>query len=187
MKKIKIPYNHNLKICFVSDIHVGSINTITTLEKISALIEQANPDVIIFGGDVIDMRGLRNYGDEFVSIMQKITSKYRTYAVIGYTGAQDCKNLMKKAGIISMFLDSCVAFGNFNIIGRLDETVYRRKSLQEIMPGGLENTLVVDHSPGSIDESIKNKVFLLLSGRTHGGQIFPLNFLTSFLYKPTAV
>ena len=190
LKKIKIPYNHNLKICFVSDIHVGSINTITTLEKVSALIEQANPDVIILGGDIIDMRGLRNYCDEFVNIMQKITSKYRTYAVIGnheiYTGAQDCINLMKKAGI-SMLLDSCVAFGNLNIIGRLDETVYRRKSLQEIMPAGLENTLVVDHSPGSIDESVKNKVFLHLSGHTHGGQIFPLNFLTSFLYKPTAV
>ncbi len=190
LKKIKIPYNHNLKICFVSDIHVGSINTMTTLEKVSTLIERANPDVVILGGDIIDMRGLRNYGDEFVIAMQKITSKYKTYAVIGnheiYTGAQDCINLMKKAGI-NMLLDSCVAFDNLNIVGRLDETVYRRKSLHEIIPNGTENIVVVDHSPASIDESIKNKVFLHLSGHTHGGQIFPLNFLTSFLYKPTAV
>lgn len=190
LKKIKIPYNRNLKICFVSDIHVGSINTMTILKKVTLLVERVNPDILILGGDIFDTRGLRNYGDKFVNIMSKITQKYKTYAVIGnheiFTGAQECINLMKRTGIY-MLLDNCITVDSINIIGRLDKMIYNRKSLSKIIPTDKKDVLIVDHSPDSIDESIENNVFLHLSGHTHGGQMFPLNFLTSYLYKPTAM
>lgn len=190
LRKLSIPANINLKICFVSDIHIGSINTITILNKIYELIEHANPDIVILGGDTIDKRGYSDYSVDFINIMRRISSKYKTYAIIGnhelYTGPNDCINLLKKAGI-SVLLDRYIILDNIIIVGRLDSNVYYRKSLQELIPENAKNVIIVDHEPDSIDESVRNNVLLHLSGHTHAGQMFPINLVTNFIYKPTGI
>ena len=39
--------------------------------------------------------------------------------------------------------------------------------------------ILLDHRPVGIDESKENDIDLQLSGHTHAGQIFPINFLSS--------
>ncbi|MBR1733998.1 MAG: metallophosphoesterase [Alphaproteobacteria bacterium] len=188
LKKLTIPSNSNLRMCFVSDIHVGSINTIHILNTVVKNIRKANPDIVILGGDIIDIKGISTYKDDFINIISPIVSQYKTYAVIGnhelYTGAQDCINLMRKAGI-TVLLDKSITFNDFTIIGRLDKTISNRKKLNEIIPADKKNLIVIDHSPDSIDESIRNQAFLHLSGHTHGGQMFPMNLVVRYMYKPT--
>ena len=191
LRKITIPAASNLRICFVSDIHVGSINTKNILDKVCKYIKQANPDIVVLGGDTIDIKGITDYSDDFLKISKQITSEYKTYAVIGnhelYTGAQDCINLLKKSGI-SMLLDNCVDIGEYSIVGRLDKNILTRKNLQEIISENNVNKkhmIVVDHAPDSIYESVQNGAFLHLSGHTHGGQMFPINFITNFIYEQT--
>ena len=225
-KKVILPSQFAPRICFASDIHVGSIGTTTTLSKVSNLIDSMHPDLVIFGGDILDFYRETDYNDVFLKTMREITGKYRTYAVIGnhevYAGLEKCIKLLKEAGI-NVLIDDCVEIdvgelrsinpnnaGNrdnkayipskIRIVGRLDGSIIRRKSLAEIIatadmrgnerdaPANSEiPTIVVEHTPKSIDESVENGVFLHLSGHTHKGQVFPLNFIPDLIYKKTGV
>lgn len=190
LKKIEIPTDVNAKICFVSDIHVGSINTITLLDKIAKNIEKADPDFVIFGGDTIDMKSIEVYGDDFIKIMKPIASKYKIYAVIGnhelYAGVKDCVDLLRKANI-EVLLDKAAVSGDFVIAGRLDFAVPNRKSLKEIISDEKKHLIVADHTPAAIEESAENGALIHLSGHTHGGQMFPLNLVVNSLFKSTGV
>lgn len=190
LKKIVVPCNVNMKICFLSDIHVGMINTNGMLLEISKLIRKIDPDLIILGGDVFDKKGIRDYQEKFIKIFTPITSKYKTIGVIGnhelYTGISACLSILKRAGI-HMLIDDFVTVNGVNFVGRIDCSVKQRKSLAEILPKNNLPTIVIDHSPTAIKESVDNSVFLQLSGHTHGGQMFPVNIVTSLIYEPTGV
>jgi len=189
LKTMNIEGNSDLKICFVSDIHVGCINTKHILNRVADCINRANPDVVIFGGDVLDIEALKVYENTFVGIVRdKITSKYETYTVIGnhevYAGVEDCVKLLKKAGI-KILIDKVVEVKGFNIAGRLDHTIRQRKSLSQIVSGNKDNLIVVDHTPSAIEESANNHALLHLSGHTHAGQIFPMNLIVDYMFGPT--
>ena len=189
LKKITINgSSENLKICFVSDMHLGCINTHRINKRVAKLIKKADPDVVILGGDIVDVKSIENYGDDLVKILKNVTSKYKTYAVIGnheiYAGANECIQLLRKAGV-EMLLDSSVEFENITIVGRLDRVVGDRLPLNKIIPPNPKNLIVVDHSPDFLYESIRNNAFLHLSGHTHGGQMFPMNILVYFIYGST--
>lgn len=189
LKTVNIEGNANLKICFVSDIHVGCINTKRILNKVADCIKEANPDIVVFGGDVLDIEALKVYERTFIDIMQeKITSKYDTYSVIGnhevYAGANDCVRLLKKAGI-KILIDDMVQIKGFNIAGRVDQTVLSKKTLSQIVSDNVKNLIVIDHTPSRIAESVQHHALLHLSGHTHGGQIFPMNLIVNYLFGST--
>lgn len=189
LKTINIEGSSDLKICFVSDIHVGCINTKHILNRVADCIEKANPDVVILGGDVLDIEALKVYEKTFVDIMRdKITSKYKTYTVIGnheiYAGVEDCVRLLKQAEI-KILIDKAVEVKGFNIVGRLDRTVLQRKSLSQIVTNDMKNLIVIDHTPSAIEESADHHALLHLSGHTHAGQTFPINFVVDYMFGPT--
>lgn len=189
LKRVVIPCHTNMKICFISDIHIGSINTSTTLARVTKLIKKIDPDLIILGGDMFDPKGIRDYQDKFVETFLPITSKYKTIGVIGnheiYTGVSKCLPVFAKARI-HMLLDDSISINGFNFVGRIDSDL-PRKLLSEIFPKNNLPTVVIDHSPKTIDEAIDNFAFLQLSGHTHGGQFFPANIITNLIYEPTGV
>jgi predicted MPP superfamily phosphohydrolase len=43
--------------------------------------------------------------------------------------------------------------------------------------------ILLDHQPFHLDESVKYGVDLELSGHTHNGQMWPLNYVTSKIYE----
>ncbi|MBO7641867.1 MAG: metallophosphoesterase [Alphaproteobacteria bacterium] len=189
LKTINIEGSSDLKICFVSDIHVGCINTKHILNRVADCIEKANPDVVILGGDVLDIEALKVYEKTFVDIMRdKITSKYETYTVIGnheiYAGVEECVRLLKQAKI-KILIDKAVEVKGFNIVGRLDRTVLQRKSLSQIVTNDMKNLIVIDHTPSAIEESADHHALLHLSGHTHAGQTFPINFVVDYMFGPT--
>ena len=184
LKVIEIPAETNAKICFVSDIHVGSISTVKLLNRVIDKINETNADFVIFGGDTLDLNALLNYKDEFLQGMAKINKP--KFAVIGnheiYAGALESVEVMKQAGI-HVLLDEVEDIGDLTIVGRIDSTYPQRASLVQIMPKNRKNVIVVDHAPKEINESVKQHAILHLSGHTHDGQMFPMNFVTEFTYK----
>ncbi len=184
LKVIEIPSNVDAKICFVSDIHVGSISTVKLLNRVIDKINETNADFVIFGGDTLDLNALLNYKDEILQGMAKINKP--KFAVIGnheiYAGALESVEVMKQAGI-HVLLDEVEDIGDLTIVGRIDSTYPQRASLVQIMPKNRKNVIVVDHAPKEINESVKQHAILHLSGHTHDGQMFPMNFVTEFTYK----
>ena len=50
------------------------------------------------------------------------------------------------------------------------------------MPENLP-VILLDHTPVKLNEATENKIDLQLSGHTHNGQMFPLNFITNLIYE----
>ncbi|MCR5225279.1 MAG: metallophosphoesterase [Alphaproteobacteria bacterium] len=184
LKVIEIPSDIEAKICFVSDIHVGSIGTVKLLNRVTNLINSTDADFVIFGGDTLDLNALLKYKDEFLQSMERIRKP--KLAVIGnheiYAGSSENIELMRQAGI-HVLLDEAQNVGDLTIVGRIDSTYNQRKALKEIIPADGHNIVVVDHTPIAVSESAKNHAILHLSGHTHDGQMFPMNYVPRFKYN----
>jgi len=46
-----------------------------------------------------------------------------------------------------------------------------------------KTVILLDHQPFHLDESAANGIDLELSGHTHNGQIWPLNYITRMIYE----
>ena len=76
-----------------------------------------------------------------------------------------------------MLIDEVVAFDNFYLIGREDASNNKRLSIDTLIKD-LDDRykIVLNHQPNDYDNE-ENKVDLVLSGHTHGGQMFPLGLI----------
>jgi uncharacterized protein len=178
-----------LTLVMASDLHLGNVIRKGRLAKWVNLINRQNPDVIILDGDIFDHSYNAVESQHMDVELQKLQAKYGVFAVPGnhdyYTGIDKVIAYLRKSGI-TVLRDSTVVVNNSLLIaGRDDLTNKNRKTLDSLLEGqdaGLP-TLVLDHQPHSLEESVKNQVDLHLSGHTHNGQIFPFNRIVEKVYK----
>ena len=70
-----------LKIIHISDLHLGSFNSIEKLNNVVDLINSENPEIVVFTGDLVN-----NYYNEavpYIDTLKKIKSKYGNFSVLG--------------------------------------------------------------------------------------------------------
>jgi predicted MPP superfamily phosphohydrolase len=70
-----------LKIIHISDLHLGSFNSIEKLNNVVDLINSEYPDIVVFTGDLVN-----NYYNEavpYIATLKKIKSKYGNFSVLG--------------------------------------------------------------------------------------------------------
>ena len=190
----KIPGQKELKIAFASDIHMGTLVGPRRTKKIVDRINALDPDLILLGGDIVDedlgpvIRG--NLGASLTRLKAPL-------GVIGVTGnheyiggAGEAVRYLEEHGI-TMIRDTFMVLPNeIYLVGREDRDKPRfagrsRKGVEEVMAGvDLEKPVIMlDHQPFDLDEKEKAGIDLTLSGHTHHGQIWPLNYLTRAIYE----
>ena len=184
----------SLNIAMASDIHLGTILDSSFLEKVVDKINALNPDIVLLPGDIIDEDIGPVLHDNMGPLLEKIKSKYGVYAVTGnheYIGGVDeACNYLTSHGI-KMLRDSVVKIDNdFYLIGREDIAIRQfahkqRKDIKELL-NGVDKSLpliLMDHEPFRLNEAFENGIDLQLSGHTHNGQLWPMNFLISKIYE----
>ena len=90
-----------------------------------------------------------------------------------------------------MLRDSFVTIDDsFVIAGREDASSKRfsgreRKSLRDVLAGAPKDlpVILMDHQPGALDESAENGIDLHLSGHTHYGQLWPMNYVLDAIWR----
>ena len=201
------------KIVLLSDLHLGYHNRRSEFKKWVDLINAEHPDLILIGGDIIDIsvRPLleENVAEEFHRL------KAPVYACLGnheyYSGEPKAQQFYQKAGI-HLLRDSVAKIGNIAIIGRDDRSNPRRKSIAEIIKsaekaGSLtslsdkkksvsltnnilsnekeyqEFTILLDHQPYHLEEAEQNGIDFQFSGHTHHGQVWPISWITDAIYE----
>ena len=183
-----------LNVVVTSDIHLGAIIGNSHLEKIVEVINGLNPDIVLLPGDIMDEDLAPVIKQNLGEKLKNIKSKYGVYAITGnheYIGGVEkaCKYLIEHN--INLLRDNAVKIGNsFCIIGREDRSMgtftgKKRKSLEELM-SDVDKELpifLMDHQPFELYEAENNGVDLQLSGHTHHGQLWPLNFITNMVYE----
>ena len=183
------PLARPLKVVMASDLHIGYHNPRKELARWVDLINSEQPDVILIGGDIIDMsmRPLREerMHEEFHRL------KAPVYACLGnheyYSGQPDALQFYRDAGI-HLLRDSTATVGNLMVIGRDDRTNLRRKPLAEVMKAAGQKpsalyTVVLDHQPHHLEEAEQAGVDFQFSGHTHYGQVWPISWITDAIYE----
>lgn len=183
-----------LKIAFASDIHLGTLigprRTNTIISKINSL----NADIILLGGDIVDedlgpvIRN--NLGDS----LKKLNAPFGVYGITGnheyIGGAEQAVKYLIDHGV-NMIQDSITIIDDkFCLVGREDRdkrnfSSDKRKELKDVLSEVNHDLpiILLDHQPFELDEKEKAGVDLTLSGHTHHGQLWPLNYITKAIFE----
>lgn len=184
---------NELNIAMFSDLHLSPINDEDFLKKIIAKVNELKADIILLPGDIVDDKPVILNRNGIGSSLKQIESKYGTFACTGnhefINGADNSVKFMED-NKIKVLRDSIIKINDsFYIIGREDRggsfMGNMRKPLNEILKNKTENlpTILLDHTPSGLNEAKENMIDLQLSGHTHNGQMFPLNFITGLIYE----
>lgn len=190
----KLAENEKLKIVQITDSHIG---TTFSGEKFGDYIDEISsqkPDVIVVTGDFVD--GSTSYEDmvDACRSLGRAESEYGIYYVFGnhdihnygsnpYYSTEEFVDELKKNNINILQDEAVMVDNKFYIVGRQDATVYSRKSPEELLEGVDKSKYMVllDHQPLEYSEAEKAGADLLLSGHTHGGQLYPLAYINRFV------
>lgn len=181
IKDLKKPYS----IVQLSDVHIGGLIDKAFIKDIVEQVNVLKPDVIAITGDLIDTN--LDYVKEVVNELQNLKSTYGTFFVVGnheyFHGARGIMDYLTTLNI-HVLENSNVYIGKkgegFNLAGVYDLFGYRidnmKPDINQALIGTENNpTVLLAHQPKFIEEVVN--VDLVLSGHTHGGQIFPFNYL----------
>jgi len=183
-----------LRIAFASDIHLGIIYKGNRIKKLVELIDSIHPDVVIFGGDVIDEDIAPVIRYNLGELLVQITKKYPTYTIFGnheYIGGHvKSQNYLEEHGF-QLLQDRVTQIdSNIYLIGRDDYTGFRfsnikRKELPELVQSieASKVKILLDHQPFQLQKVVDAGIDLQLSGHTHHGQMWPFNFITQSIYE----
>ena len=160
IKEVELSFNNlpesfdGYRVAFISDIHIGSMwNPESELDKLSNVIFSADADLILFGGDLVNLH-YSELTPEILSILKGIKCADGTFAVLGNhdTGSY-VKGSTKE--FRSENMDSLV--GNAATAGWVflrDSTAYIRRGNDSIAITGVdysEKLLEYKHSLNTID------------------------------------
>jgi predicted MPP superfamily phosphohydrolase len=174
----------------LTDVHVGPTIGRDFVEEIVRKANAASPDLIVITGDLVDgsvaqlgaltepLRGLRapdgvffvtgnheyySGADEWVAELERLGIRVLRNARVGLRDAED---------------------GGLDLAGVDDWTAatilpHHGHDLPKALAGRDEARALVllAHQPKSVVEAAQRGVDLVLSGHTHGGQLFPFNYL----------
>ena len=173
-----------LTIVLASDLHLGYSNRKAELSRWIDLINAEHPDLVLFGGDIVDIsiRPLLegNFAGEFARIEAPMFSVLGNHEYIG--GRKDAEKFFADAGI-TLLRDSAAHFEGLDIIGRDDRSNPARKPLPSLAGRTDHFTLLLDHQPYHLEEAEEAGIDFQFSGHTHRGQVWPGSQVTDALYE----
>ena len=178
------PLEGPLTIVLASDLHLGYHNRKAELSRWVDLINVEHPDLVLFGGDIVD-RSMRpilegDYAEEFRRIQAPI------WAVLGnheyYSDIEAAERFYRDAGI-HLLKDSTARFKDIAIIGRNDRGYPCRAALADLVEGLDGFTILLDHQPSHLEEAGDNGIDFQFSGHTHRGQVWPISWITDAIFE----
>ena len=183
IKDLKQPYT----VIQLSDIHIGGLITKSFISNLVKKVNILNPDVVVITGDLVDTK--LEYAKPALDELKNITSKYGTYFIVGnheyFHGVEPIIDYVNSLNIKTLENEN-VYIGEkdkgFYLAGVYDRFGEKYGAYKPDINKALENsknepTILLAHQPKYIEEIDTKKIDLVLCGHTHGGQIFPFNFL----------
>ena len=162
-----------IKIVHFSDLHFNNTSSIKTVKKLVNTINKAEPDIVIFTGDLIDSHYEidSNTIEAIMSELNNINAKLGKYAI---RGEEDFDNFNK------VFNNS-----NFKILENNVEKIYigsssidllavDEKYIKENIKGYNEESFTISliHKPDLADRIVEDfNTCIILAGHSHNGQI----------------
>ena len=177
-----------IKIAQISDMHIDSGYQVVKFRDALERLAPEEPDLVVFTGDLVDP-GLTCEA-ELERAVAGLKPRLGVFGILGnheyYYGLDKSLGCYEHMGI-KMLRNAVAETGGLRIAG-----------LDDIKTAGLERedveralaplkdepfALVLSHQPLLYEEISRAGRFLVLSGHTHRGQIFPFHFFTRLAYR----
>lgn len=183
-----------LRIVMASDIHMGTLIARHKTDNLVRTINSLHPDIILFAGDVVDEDLTPVIKNNLGANLLQLKAKLGVYAIPGnheyIGGAEPAVKYLTEHGV-KVLRDTAVLIDQrFWLAGRDDRDKGRfsgkvRKELGEVLKDidFQYPVILMDHQPFDLDKTVAAGVDLQLSGHTHHGQLWPLNYITSAIYE----
>ena len=177
--------NNELKIVQISDIHLKKHFNLKHLSKIINKINNQNPDIVIFTGDLYDKYDKYHDDTNLVNLLKQIKAKTK----LAVSGNHDYLNGSSK--IFSNIMEN----SDFILLDNKEEILkYSTKTISftgipdfeynknvKLDKATSDYNVLITHEPEAIDK-IDEKYNLILAGHSHGAQ-FIISFLTILITK----
>ena len=168
-----------LRIAFVSDVHAGSFLNEADLTEICRRIQAQQPDLVLFGGDMINTRDR-----EILLFRNALTQLRPRYGMFAVPGNHDhffgpdislWRAFLEDNGV-TVLMNRGVRIehaGQSMWLCGVDDLTEGEPNLEAALDGrkDAETTVLLSHHPDFFFEAAAADVDLQLSGHTHGGQI----------------
>lgn len=182
-----------LRFVFISDVHLSLIRGDRLALKIKTLINQAQPEFVLSGGDLLDGQAL--HLERSAARLGEATAPLGKFGVLGnhewYSGLPEALATHAAAGITLLrgaqvdVRPDVLVVGHDDITGKAQAAAYHGP--EEIPafktpPALRAYTIYLSHQPLP-PQLADGKFDLMLSGHTHGGQIFPFGWVVRLRYR----
>jgi predicted MPP superfamily phosphohydrolase len=180
----------SFRIVQITDIHFSRTNGLKLARKITRIIDDLKPDLLVFTGDFLD-DGLMEK-EKVEALFKDLDVKYGKFASTGnhdfYTGIEKTTEFTNNCGF-KLLRNENVMATDFLDIAAIDDPAGSRsgkgfgiseeKILADLSPDNIN--IFLKHQP-RVEKSSIGKFDLQLSGHTHKGQIFPFNLVVRIFY-----
>lgn len=183
-----------VKIAHIPDLHLGSQRGESYLRQVISAVNEHQPDIVIFNGDLVDSNIALHPG--LFSLFKSLNGE--KYFTTGnhefYIDTPRALELIAGSGLRILRNEMTETHG-FQLIGleymNADRVTYDshavndltiEEELPKINRDRARPTVLIHHSPVGLQYVSKGGIDLMLSGHTHGGQLFPGTVLAKLSY-----
>ncbi|MGW2520159.1 metallophosphoesterase [Streptomyces sp. NPDC001617] len=174
---------HGYRIAVVSDIHLGPILGRGFAQKVVDTINSTQPDIVAVVGDLVD-GSVKDLGPAAAPLRQLNAPSYFVTGNHEYfSGAEQWVEEVRRLGLLPLE-NARTELPYFDLAGVNDiagESEGQGPDFGKAL--GDRDTaracVLLAHQPVQIHEAVRHHVDLQLSGHTHGGQLWPGNFVAA--------
>ncbi len=184
-----------LTIALVSDVHLGTLLGRARWNNVLERVAESRPDLVALAGDLVD--GDAGVVEQMVGDLRRLRAPLGVWAVLGnhehYAGPERSRRLLADAGFAVLDNAAVEVRPGLWVAGVPDTRGARQTGS---LPADLDAALagvppaaalvLLQHSPEDEARAAAAGVGLMLSGHTHGGQIWPFGALVRLTYPHIA-
>lgn len=173
-----------VKVVLLSDVHSGYVTRYKQLSSIVNMVNREQPDLVLLGGDLVDRSLVAAQKDHDANCLRRLNAP--VYACLGnheyYADEEESAKFYEQCGI-TLLKDSVATVCGLTLVGRSVEMKpdeEERTPLYKILRKADRSKFIIllDHIPGDFVEAQLEKVDFQFSGHTHGGQFWPVTWLS---------
>lgn len=171
----------------MSDIHLGHVNGESFSRRLVAMTRALNPDIVFIPGDLFD--GTEVDLDHLVTPFKEINAPFGTYFTTGnheeFGGTAEKVRAIARTGIRVLQSEKVIVDGLQ--IGGVPwgdslSPIRLQSVLDRMQLNRGQASILLNHMPSRMSIVEHAGVNLMLSGHTHGGQVFPFTWITQRVF-----